>query len=394
MIHDLPRALEQARLAHAKLAHFYGLVLAHRLSALLVLAAARGILDGLTPFATGDFSLFSEAGRALITGRFADVWANPDVQTGPLHLLLFGLNDILSGWLGYPLEMGITVAVSVGLTAAALITFRVVCRSIGRHPTPGFEFYFGVMMILGGFTFEAATSAHPGEGFIPLLWILVGLSARSQRPVRAGLLLGIAAAVKPWGALGVPLLLVDPVIRHSLIGMATGVGVTAAAYVPVALGGSSSGLVGYRWTVHPQSPLILFVEPDSPFTWTMRLAQALFVVTAGALVSIIGRRSPRVVWLCPLALAALRYLSDPLDYHYYWLTAGLIALIGFSSLITFEPTWLRLPLAAGFYVTLAPFYMLSGTPWAVWIAAASIALLVFVAVNLHKERSRIPSPVA
>jgi len=367
-------------------------VLGKRLYVLAALGLVRGSVDGIVPFVSQDIHLFSQAGQALLAGRLGEVFIDKVTQVGPIQLALFGMNRFLSLGFGYPIQMGITVSTSIGFTVALVLVCRTACRSIGRDPTPGFEMFLGLVALLGGLSYEVATSSHPAEGFIPLLWVLAAVESRRGRASRAGLLLGVAAAMKLWGALGIPLLLLNPsllkVVQASLVQVAA----SAAAYLPFAIAGGFNTF-GLTWSIKPQSPLRLLMEPGTIFTWKMRLVQSAFIVAGGIVAALFARRSERGFWVVPLVLVALRYLSDPLDYHYYWVSAGVIGLVAFASHVTYEPSWMRSVAAAGFYATLLPFYVMKGLPLALWITTASAGLVAIAAVQLAAETGR-RDPVA
>ncbi|HVF52714.1 MAG TPA: hypothetical protein VNC78_03800 [Actinomycetota bacterium] len=377
--------LEGAAASHPRVAARYHWVLRHRWPLLAVAGILRALSDGVDPIVTQDLYSFSEAGTDLLAGRWSEVYAHPQVQTGPLHLALFGLNRVLSDSLGFPLQAGITVGVTLGLLAAAVYVLRRLCAATGRTPTPGFELFFGLVIVFGGFAYEGATSAHPTEGFIPLLWLLAGVRAREDKAVRAGLLLALASVLKPWGILGLPLLLITSDLRRALKGALVCGVVSATAYAPFLLAApSGGGSLGFSWSVAHHAPIRLLLDPDTTFTWWMRVAQGAVCGGAGIFVAWRARRDERAVWSVPLAIMAVRLLSDPLDYHYYWLSPGLVGLIAACTVVTFRPTWVRVPLAASFAVTLMPFYVVSGAARAMWIGLLALGVLVVAGFSLRR----------
>ncbi len=360
-------------------------MVAHRVGVLVCLAGLRGLLDGITPFVTRDLYLFSDAGEALVTGRFSDVFSSDLVQVGPLQLALFGINDLMAGLLGYRLDYGVAIAVSIILVVLFLHVFRRACRELGRCPLPGFELFLGLVLLLGGYTYEAATSGHPADGFIPLIWILVAIESRNDRTYHAGALLGLGASLKLLALLGLPLLLLAPSARRALLGTVPLVAVLALSYLPFIRLGFLDTL-RFEWQVTPQSPLTFFVDPLTRFDWKMRAIQGSVVIGLGGAMAVLRKGSAHCVWLVPLAITALRYLTDPLDYHYYWLGAGLIGLVGAGASMTSRPSWARAPVAAGFSITLLPFYFSNGTSRAAYIAAISLCMLIF---TVFRDRARI-----
>lgn len=371
---------------HPRLSAVYRWVVRHRIGILVALAASRGAIDGFGYIITDDFRIFADAGLKLTSSGWREVFSDSRVQVGPLLLLPYGLAARISSGLGLRLTVVVAISVTVSLVLGGIGVLRSVTRDRGRPTTPGYEFFFGLLIILGGHSWTAATSAHPAEGFIPLLWILAGRDARHGRDIRAGLWLGAGGGLKLWGLLGLPVLLLSPLVKRSARSAAIAGGLMAMSYGPLLLWGSRATL-GYEWQVTAQSPLRLFLDVNAPFTWRMRLVQAIFILLAGAVLAILGKHSPNSDWAVPLGVVGVRLLVDPLDYHYYWLPVGMILLVGISTRITFRPSFGRIPLAFGYYATLLPFFVLRGIALAAWIAAASIALLAFAVKTLRVEPS-------
>jgi len=62
------------------------------LGCFLALAAAIALL--VKPSDTGDLPFFIHTSKKLFSADWANVFANPDVQVGPLQLLLFRVGDL------------------------------------------------------------------------------------------------------------------------------------------------------------------------------------------------------------------------------------------------------------------------------------------------------------
>lgn len=301
----LRNALRDAGPRYPRITLSYRWAIRNRIPLLAFLAAVRGALDALAPFISDDLPLFANSGYALITGHFAEVFASSLVQVGPIQLIPFGFVRLLSDHLGIPLGLGLTAPVTVVFTLFAIFVFRKACRWVGREPTAGFELFFGLVIVFGGFSYTVATSAHPAEGFIPLLWILAAIDIRREKPGLAAVWLFLAGAMKLWGVLGAPILLLSPRIRRAALGWAIQASLTVAAYLPFMLSGRVKTF-GFSWEVRPQSPLRLFLESGSAFTWKMRIAQGAFIAGVGALIALRARPSKSAFWLVPLALVALQ----------------------------------------------------------------------------------------
>jgi hypothetical protein len=250
------------------------------------------------------------------------------------------------------------------------------------------ELFVGVTVVLGGLAWTASLSGHPAEGFIPVLLILAARSCTRSQPLRTGAAIGVAAATKLWGALGLAIVPLERNFNRRVVAAVTAIGILFLCYAPFFLFGDVETF-SFEWTVHPQSPIGFFLPWGAPVSWIGRVIQSLVPLAGGALIALKVRGDAGAVWKVPLAIVALRLLSDPLEYHYYWLEVGVIALIGLATLLPSRPTLLMVPLAAGFYATLWPFYYLTGYTLAAWITAISILMLVLIWLSVRA--SEVPA---
>lgn len=343
---------------------------------LVALAAARGALDGLD-IVNDDILLFSRAGLKLMSARWLEVFSDPNIQVGPLLLLPFGIVSRFATLLGGSDLVLITASVSAVFVLAFMVTVRLSQRMAIATFTPGFELFLGLVLILGGFTWSAATSGHPGEAFIPLLWIVAGMSAAQGRTGTAGAAIGVAAGMKLWALLGATILLISGRRVHWIPAGMLALAVGVVFYLPFLLSGEVSTF-DYTWFVKPHSPVSLFLEPNSPFTWQMRLVQSIVICIFGVIATIFLRDREGAWWTLPMVVLLFRLLVDPLDYHYYWLPVGVIALIGVTSTMRQEPSWTRILIAGSYYSILVPFFVLSGWVLRTYIVALCLAGLVAI----------------
>ena len=278
-------------------------------------AAAVALL--VHPGDTGDLAFFVHTSEKLFSG-WAGLFADPNVQVGPLQLLLFRIGD-LAGALALLVQMG--TAALLWVTAGRLLPKRRV--------------RFGVCLaaVALGLTYGAYQDGHPAQVVIPLLWVLAACDAREGRVVRAGALVGLSAGLEAWGVLGAVVLVLAPHLRAAVRGLAVQIGVSTALFLPFVAAGEFR-MFEYRWRVNGDTLLGLVVEPGSDFTWSMRLAQGLVAVTAGAGVALALRRSLHAVWLAPLTVVAVRLVLDPVRYPWYWLAVQTLALLGAAALLT------------------------------------------------------------
>jgi hypothetical protein len=281
----------------------------------LGLTAVRAYLDrGTDP---GDLVYFLHRGEQLLSGGWANTFADPMLQSGPLQLLVFGAVRNLTA-----------LAFVIELTVAALLLFVLGKLQVGDRV----RLIVGVLAIAAGLTQGAFIDGHPAEAIVPLLWILAGLSAREDRVLRAGTLIGLSAGLELWGLLGVPLLLLAPRLRRALLGGVAETVVVVVMLAPFALFGSFR-MFQHEWRVATGTLLSLVVEPGTHFGWPLRLLQSALALGAGAAVALVLRRSVHALWLAPLAVVIVRLILDPLSFGWYFLEAVALVLVGAALLL-------------------------------------------------------------
>jgi hypothetical protein len=283
-----------------------------------VLSAAAGVAyvdRGADP---GDLVYFVHSGERLLSGGWAQTFADPLLQSGPLQLVVFGAVRNLAA-LAFVIELGV----------AALLLFV-----LGRlHVANGLRLALGFVAVGAGLTHLAFADGHPAEAVVPLLWVLAGVWAREDRLVAAGALLGVSAGLELWGVLGGVVLLLAPRLRRTVVGLSTGGVVVAAQLAPFVLLGDFR-MFDHRWNVAGGSALSLVVAPGTHFGWPLRLAQAALAVATGAAVALKLRSRLHAVWAAPLAVVLVRLLLDPISFGWYWLEAEALALVGAALVLT------------------------------------------------------------
>ncbi len=248
-----------------------------------VLAAAAGMssLDrGTDPL---DLVYFVHRGEQLLSGGWANTFADPALQSGPLQLLVFGAVRNLTA-LAFVIELG----------AAALLLY--VAGRIGAGDR--IRLVVGLLAIGAGLTHIAFVDGHPAEAIVPLMWVLAGIWAREGRVLRAGALIGLSAGLELWGMLGLPVLLLAPRPRRALAGAVVEVVVVLGMLAPFALAGSFK-MFEHEWQVASGTLLSLAVEPGTHFGWPLRLLQSALALAAGTSVAFALRRSVHALWLAP-----------------------------------------------------------------------------------------------
>jgi hypothetical protein len=283
-----------------------------------VVVAALGTRD------PADLPYFAHAARTLLSGNWADTFADPSLQVGPLQLLVVALGDRLGG-------MGaLDYVIGLGLTALAVFTAGRLLR--GRLHRGAWQVVFGLAVVVLGLTAEAYSYGHPAQVAIPLLWVLAALEAREGRTLRAGTLLGLSAGLELWGVLGAPVLLLAPALRPVVRGLGVQVAVTAALFAPFLLAGEFR-MFDYSWRVEGWTLVRFFVAPGSEFPWGLRLLQGACALAVGAALALALRRTGRALWVVPLGIVAVRILLDPTLYSWYWLGLETLTLLAAVDLL-------------------------------------------------------------
>jgi hypothetical protein len=290
-----------------------------------VLAPAAGLayLDRGTD--SGDLVYFVHKGEQLLSGGWADTFADPQLQSGPLQLAVFGAVRDLAA-LAFLIELGV----------AALLLL--VLGRLGLSDRT--RLAIGLLAVAAGLTHIAFVYGHPAEAIVPLLWLLAGLWAREDRVLRAGALVGLSAGFELWGVLGVAVLLLAPRLTRAVAGACIQGVVVAALLAPFALAGTLR-MFDHEWQATSGTLVGLVVGPGAHFGWPLRLAQASLAVATGGALAFALRRSAHALWLVPLAVALVRLLLDPVSFGWYWLEVEALILVGAGLVLGELPT--RLP---------------------------------------------------
>jgi hypothetical protein len=296
-----------------------------RLLAWLVPLGASALVAEFGTRDPADLPYFAHAARTLLSSRWADTFADPSLQVGPLQLVVVGVCDRIGGldFMAYALEIGL----------AALLVLVVGRLLQGRPHRAAFQALAGLAAVMLGVTAEAYSYGHPAQVAVPLLWVLAALDARDGRTIRSGAWLGLSAGLELWGVLGAPVLLLAPVFRRAFGGFAAQVVVTGALYLPFVLGGDFR-MFDYRWKVEGWTLVRFIVPAGSDFPWELRLVQGAAALIVGGALALALRRTERAVWTVPLGIVAVRVLLDPTLYSWYWLGLETLALVGAVELVT------------------------------------------------------------
>lgn len=283
--------------------------------AVLAGAAAAGVYLNSATFSDADG--FANGGRVLLSARWQHTYADSWLQAGPFEQLI-----CVFGRVAGVTAAGEPVALNmVGALALLLVARRVLGRDWKSL------LYVGVGATFLGIISDLYAIGHPSELFIALTWIVAARAARRDAVLLAGVLLGLSAGLETWGLLGAPILFLIPSFRRTVLAGIVALVVAAAIYLPFAVGGDFH-MFDLHWSIAAGFVARIYGQ-SSPYTWHMRLAEAVIVVAFGsALALALRRRTSAAVWVVPAATSILRLFLDPVRYPYYWDTGLTLILIG------------------------------------------------------------------
>jgi hypothetical protein len=281
---------------------------------------------------TGDLPFFVHAADDLFSSRWADAYASPDLQVGPLQLVFLALVDALAHAFSISTFTLLAFAIPLGVTALLLLVLHgLLADRPDRRPLV--LLVTGLAAVALGIPASAYADGHLAQAVVPLLWLLAGLKARDGHALAAGALIGLSAGFEVWGVLGAVVLLLSPRLRDAFAGLVVEALVAAALFVPFLVFGEFR-MLDYHWVVNGDTLLGLVVEPGTAFTWWMRLAQGAAAVAVGAALAWPLRRTAHALWLAPLAAVVVRLALDPVRYPWYWLAIEVFVLVGAVELLT------------------------------------------------------------
>ncbi len=268
----------------------------------LAAAAASGLILNSVTFSDAD--AFAQAGAIMLSNHWQHTYSDPWLQAGPFEMLICLLGRTLGGSL-----RGEAVALNmIGATALLGVATAVV----GRRWKPLAIVAGGALGI--GIISDMWEWGHPSELFIALVWLLA-----------------ISGGLETWGLLGAPVLFLLPQLRRTAAAGFAALLATGAVYAPFAFGGDFH-MFDLHWAIVGGVPGYLFGN-RAHFSWSMRLAEALIVVSFGSGLAWRLRRYGSSTWFVPALTSLCRLALDPVRYGYYWDTALVLLLIGAAPLL-------------------------------------------------------------
>jgi hypothetical protein len=275
--------------------------------------AAAGAVAALTTHLSGasqDSMLFADAGQRLLSRDGLEVFADPKLQTGPLHLAFAGG----AGRLAAAATWSADVVMAFVLTAVAAVVLLLLPRL-----TMALRLGLLAACTLGGPVTVLSVDGHHEELLVAGALLAAAATAHRQ-PLLCGVLIGAAADLKLWGVLGIPILLLTPGRRQQLTAAVGALAALAVAYLPFLVAGSVRTFE-YVWIAAPPSAVALAVPTGTVYGWPLRLLQGAVVV---AMASWVARRARgQGTWAAvPACVISARLLTDPNVLAYYWAAYG------------------------------------------------------------------------
>ncbi len=336
----------------------------------LVGAAALAWLPRVGPV---DMAGFAAAGRHLLAGQWATVYADPWNQAGPVQLVLSAL--LLPGGRTSP-PASVVALVNLALMGLVLVATR----------------HRDIRVELGAATFALVWlalptywSGHPVEALIPLLWLAGLHCARRRATLRAAALFAATIAIAPWAILAVPALLA---VCRPAAAMRTGtlaVCGALACYLPFVASGTFR-MFGHAWPVE-HSTLVHVLDPGADTAgWVLRLVQASIVCAACAVTAWATRGNAGAAQAALIVAVVGRIATDPLGMDYYWAPAAVLVIALWVGLRgPTDRTTMILIAALAYVVTAAP-----SIGWEYVSAPVALALVAAIALRAPSRDRTTP----
>jgi len=276
-----------------------------------------------------DSAIFAGAGNTLFSARWADTFASPVLQSGPIFMFLEGIGVRLSSAFGLPYWCGGGLVTALSSAVLMVVACRAVlaCYRLDHRTAAAREFGVCMVFALTGGVWVAAMYAHQDDLLVTLLLLLAASRAATGRHGQAGVIFGLAAGVKLWALIAIAVLLVRAsrwaALRAGLLAAAT----VALCYGPFVVFGRFEMFRG-SWQVEHDSPLNLLFHSGTDVSWQLRLFQAALAAAVGFVVVFRTRGRNCAVWLVPAAAIAARLSVDPRNIPYYYVPVLVCLLLG------------------------------------------------------------------
>jgi hypothetical protein len=262
-----------------------------------------------------DWGLLSSSSKTLFGPSSLSLYANHDyLQVGAPALVIIRLLTLLPG--GGETEAHVLLAL-LGWYLVRLVERWCFpkARLLAAPLVPGLTTLLVGLPVLLVWTSLSGGCAHVEDGLTLLAFALATRAISKWKHARAGLLVGLAAAFKPWGVVAFPMLWG---LRHKRRALLIGVAVVAASWLPFFIGDPATlRAAGHGLFVQKNSTIrMLGITSTYAPTW-WRAAELAGALAAAFLA---GRRRD---WAVAFAAGCtMRLLLDPAGFDYY--IAGLV----------------------------------------------------------------------
>lgn len=341
------------------------------------------LLDGRGGLVTFDSMAFHEAGLKMFSSEWAETFADPSIQEGPIVIMVYGILGHLARILSVDPKYLLALVVETGFTLGLMVIVKglLADRSLVQ---PDVELYVGLLAILGFVSWNAFGSGHIAEAIIPLIWLEAIRDIGKGREVKAGMLLGLSAALKTWGVLGIVLTLFASRPRRALRAAGPAVAVSILPWIPFVIFGKVSTFA-YEWAVQVPSLVRHVIPINTPVPWTWRIIQGAAAMSFVAFLIFVFKRSPEGPWLTVTGLVAMRLVLDPTYYYYYIVALSVLCLVGAAVVFPTTPQPLRVLKVAVAYLFLHPIFLLKDQGLALWSLALCVAVSFIFIFTRRRE---------
>jgi hypothetical protein len=241
------------------------------------------------------------------------LYARIHYQLGPPPLFVIGLAQrLLSPRVGYGGDVAVLV-LTLALGVASLAIVELLARELWSPRRAAAATTVAGALLLPSWGAGMAAWAHLEDAMALAGICLAILLARRNHAVACGIVIGLAAASKPWAVIFVPMILMFPETRARLRALIAAVGAIELCWAPFIIAAPST-------VVSTQLPLRIYNESalralgfpaGAAAPGWIRLAQFLLGMLA---VGLVARRS---WWSILWVGMAARLIVDPLAWPYY-----------------------------------------------------------------------------
>ncbi len=266
------------------------------------------------PISGLSWHFFADGSHDLVHTDGLSVYAqHPELQVGPLSLVVAALFDALPGDTSKP-----TALVTMTLVGLALLGLLAqVVPADRRLP----RMLLAAFVLLPAWTVLAVRWGHLDDVLATAAAVGAVVALCRGRPLLTGLALGLAIAAKPWAVGFVPLLLALP--RDRVRAAVTAIATASAGWLPFVLGDP-----GTLSALHPRVALVpgsglhaLGARGEVVPAWGRSVQ--LFLAPAVAFAVALSRRWAGIL----LVAVAVRLALDPQDNAYYIGSAAMAAVV-------------------------------------------------------------------